>query len=54
VLVLKGEVEFEIGTERLLLQEGDTLYFNGDIPHHWVNTGKETAEVLFVWTPPVW
>jgi len=54
VLVLKGEVEFEIGTERLLLQEGDTLYFNGDIPHHWVNTGQETAEVLFVWTPPVW
>ena len=54
VLVLKGEVEFEIGSERLLLQEGDTLYFNGDLPHHWVNIGKETAEVLFVWTPPVW
>lgn len=54
VLVLKGEVEFEIGTERLLLQEGDTLYFNGDISHHWVNIGKEAAEVLFVWTPPVW
>ena len=54
VLVLKGEVEFEICTERLLLQEGDTLYFDGDISHHWVNIGKETAEVLFVWTPPVW
>jgi transcriptional regulator with XRE-family HTH domain len=54
VLVLKGEVEFEIGSKRLFLQVGDTLYFNGDIPHHWVNTGRETAEVLFVWTPPVW
>jgi transcriptional regulator with XRE-family HTH domain len=54
VLVLKGEVEFEIGSKRLFLQEGDTLYFNGDVPHRWVNNGKKTAEVLFVWTPPVW
>jgi len=54
VLVLKGEIDFEINLDHISLQEGDTLYFNGDQPHSWINNGKETAEVLFVWTPPVW
>ena len=54
VLVLKGDIEFEIGSKIIFLQQGDTLYFDGDLPHRWMNVGKETAEVLFVWTPPVW
>jgi len=54
VLVLKGEIDFEINLDHITLQKGDTLYFNGDQPHSWINNGKETTEVLFVWTPPVW
>jgi transcriptional regulator with XRE-family HTH domain len=54
VLVMKGEIEFEIGSKSVSLQQGDTLYFDGDLPHRWSNTSQETAEVLFVWTPPVW
>ncbi len=54
VLVLKGEIDFEINLDHIKLKEGDTLYFNGNQPHSWMNEGKETAEVLFVWTPPVW
>lgn len=54
VWVLKGEIDFEIGGKNICLHEGDTLYFDGDTSHHWVNNGNKTAEVLFVWTPPVW
>ncbi len=54
VWVLKGEIDFEIGRKNICLHEGDTLYFNGDISHRWMNNGNKTAEVLFVWTPPVW
>lgn len=54
VLVLEGGIEFWIGSEHIHLQEGDTLYFKGDLPHSWANTGKETARILFTWTPPVW
>ena len=54
VLVMKGEIEFEIGSKIFSLETGDTLYFEGALPHRWMNKGKETAEVLFVWTPPVW
>ena len=54
VLVLKGEIHFKIGDEEILLGEGDTIYFNGDLPHRWVNNSNKNAEHLFVWTPPVW
>ena len=54
VLVLKGEIHFSIGNQEVTLQEGDTIYFEGDLPHHWGNSSDHEAEVLFVWTPPVW
>ena len=54
VLVLEGEIDFWIGTDHIMLQEGDTLYFKGDHAHSWANPGKKTARVLFTWTPPVW
>lgn len=54
VLVLKGEIDFTLEDEVLILQEGDTLYFQGDLNHHWINNSKEIAEVFFLWTPPVW
>jgi len=54
VMVLKGEIEIEIGGEKIPIKEGDSFYFNGNTPHRWRNTGSQTAEVLFVWTPAVW
>ena len=54
VLILEGEVDFKINGKEFHAKEGDTLYFDGDFPHSWVNNGTETAEVLFVFTPPVW
>jgi transcriptional regulator with XRE-family HTH domain len=54
VLVMKGELHFEINGNEMSLEEGDTLYFNGELPHRWENKGNKDAEVLFVFTPPIW
>lgn len=54
VLVMKGEIDFEIKGKAIHLEEGDTLNFDGSLPHRWANNGCNTAEVLFVWTPPIW
>ena len=54
VFVMKGELEFLLDGEIINLKEGDTLYFYGDLPHRWLNKSKKIAEVLFIWTPPVW
>ncbi|MBU0942932.1 MAG: XRE family transcriptional regulator [Proteobacteria bacterium] len=54
VFVLKGTMEFTIADEKFILKEGDTLYFEGDLRHSWKNPTDEEAEILFVFTPPVW
>lgn len=54
VLVLKGEIDFEINGKDFHLCEGDTLNFDGILPHNWVNNGRKPTEVLFVFTPPIW
>lgn len=54
VLVLKGGIDFEIDGNEIFLHEGDTLYFDGSLPHRWKNSGAEAAEILFVFTPPTW
>ena len=54
VLVLKGELQFKVNGKEMRLKEGDTLSFDGTLPHHWVNPGKKKAEVLFVFSPPIW
>jgi transcriptional regulator with XRE-family HTH domain len=54
VLVLKGEIEFKVNGKEMCLKEGDTLSFDGTLPHSWVNGTKKKAEVLFVFSPPIW
>ncbi len=54
VLVLQGEIDFKINGKDIHLCEGDTLDFDGILPHCWANNGLKTAEVLFVFSPPVW
>jgi transcriptional regulator with XRE-family HTH domain len=54
VLVLKGQLEFKINGKEMCLKEGDTLSFDGALPHSWVNRAKKKAEVLFVFSPPIW
>jgi quercetin dioxygenase-like cupin family protein len=54
VLILRGELYFEIANEEMKLEEGDTVYFEGDLPHYWENRSDRETEVLFMWTPPVW
>ncbi len=32
-IVLQGTLRFKIGTEELLMEEGDAIYFDGSVPH---------------------
>lgn len=54
VLILKGELDFKINGRKIHLEEGDTLNFDGSLPHSWVNNSRKRAEVLFAFSPPIW
>ncbi len=47
--VLKGEVEYHLGNDTVLLQTGDSLFFNGQIPHVPVNRTTEPASLLGIY-----
>lgn len=52
VIVLRGRLEFWVGNDRYVLEEGDSIVFESRIPHRNRNPGPEQAEVLWITTPP--
>lgn len=52
VIVLKGKFSVEVGGILHELGKGDSLYFNSDLPHRWLNQTASEAEVIWVSTPP--
>lgn len=49
VFILKGDVVFCLGDEKVDLNEGDILFFDGNIEHVPENHGNETAVLLAVY-----
>jgi transcriptional regulator with XRE-family HTH domain len=52
VVVLKGALKVEIGGVWHALKKGDSLYFNSELPHRWVNETGHPAQVMWISTPP--
>jgi len=52
VVVVRGRLEFWVGSDRYLLEEGDSIVFESRIPHRNRNPGPDQAEVLWITTPP--
>lgn len=47
--MLKGECVYEIGDEEVTLYDGDSIFFDGRIPHVPVNRSKEAATMLVIY-----
>lgn len=52
VIVLRGRLEFWVGSDRYMLNTGDSIVFESRTPHRNTNPGPEQAEVLWITTPP--
>jgi transcriptional regulator with XRE-family HTH domain len=52
VVVIKGELEIEVGNVWHTLRKGDSIYFSAELSHRWRNRGKETVEAIWLSTPP--
>jgi transcriptional regulator with XRE-family HTH domain len=51
-LVLKGTVRAYYGEKTYLLEEGDSILWNGTVPHRIENVGSSDAQLLIALTPP--
>lgn len=52
VIILRGRLEFWVGSDWYLLEEGDSIVFESRVPHRNSNPGPGQAEVLWITTPP--
>lgn len=51
IYVLEGEMHFNVAQKEFFLGEGDSLFFNGNIPH-WISDKSKSTLKLFVATSP--
>lgn len=54
VMAVRGQIRIDVLDNSYYLNEGDSIYFNGERPHRYVNEGKREAELLVVVTPAGW
>jgi transcriptional regulator with XRE-family HTH domain len=47
--ILSGECLYTIGDDEVLLQEGDSIFFDGRIPHVPINKGQLSAKMLVLY-----
>lgn len=47
--IIKGRVEYEIEDEKYILEEGDTLFFDGRLSHRPANVGTTDALMLVIY-----
>jgi len=52
LLVVRGRVHLQLGTDVYDLDTGDSVHYRSSTPHRVSNPGDEPAEVLFVISPP--
>jgi transcriptional regulator with XRE-family HTH domain len=52
VFVLHGKAEFHLGDDVQVLEEGDSAYFAGHIPHLFCALGDQELVLLFAIAPP--
>ncbi len=50
--LLTGKALVEIGEDKYVLEEGDSLYFDSGIPHRIVNIGDTKVTIISAITPP--
>ncbi|WP_135554341.1 helix-turn-helix domain-containing protein [Paenibacillus cymbidii] len=52
LMVMSGRLEFTLGNERHLLEQGDCIYYDATVPHSYRNAWKGETTLLAVTSPP--
>jgi transcriptional regulator with XRE-family HTH domain len=50
--IVRGTIKLRVGSAHYLLGKGDAFFFSSNLPHGVINIGTDTAEIVWVSTPP--
>ena len=51
-MVLEGRFKGTIGDQEIILEPGDSIYYDSSIPHRWENIGETEVRAIWAITPP--
>ena len=51
-LVLEGTFKGVFGDREVVLEAGDSVYYDSSIPHYWENAGDVDVRAIWAITPP--
>lgn len=51
-IVLEGRYKGTIGDQEIILEAGDSIYYDSSIPHRWENAGETEVKAIWAITPP--
>ena len=51
-VVLEGKFKGTIGGQEVILEPGDSIYFESSLPHRWENIGETEVKAIWAITPP--
>jgi transcriptional regulator with XRE-family HTH domain len=49
IYLVSGTINYQLGNTTLLMEEGDSLFFDGRVPHLKINKSGETARILVIY-----
>lgn len=53
IFVLQGKMEIQIGEDKYIVEQGDSIYYDGSAPHKITSIGDEALVFISSTTPPV-
>jgi len=53
IYVLEGKVELDIGEEKYILTEGDSVYFDSSVSHYFKNMLSSESRLICIVCPPI-
>lgn len=49
IYLAEGNIEYRLGDQMILMEEGDSLFFDGRVPHLKINNSEQTARILVIY-----
>ena len=49
IYLIDGQIDYLLDKERITMKKGDSLFFDGRIPHLKINENEKTAEILVIY-----
>jgi len=52
IYLIKGKIKISLNNKNYIMNEGDSIYFNSNVPHSFANINNQVSEAIWVVTPP--